>query len=270
MRGLALVLAAMLPLTGLAAEVAIVPAPTSAQWADLASLPDWSGTWVPDLQDQAAQVGSNPVPWKPEVKRQVDYWTNEENAGRPRSLWLNCLPHGMPSLMLISRYAHEFLFTPGRVTLLGDSDSNRVRRIWTDGRTMPADPDPTFHGYSIGHWAGDTLEVETRGILPQVYLATGNGVGIPIGADAAIHERLHLIAPDTLADDLTITAPHILTAPWQTRRLFHRSRRRDYEVSEGICRQGDFEESQDRWGNAIYVPTHRPYDDVQPSAKPSP
>jgi hypothetical protein len=242
----------------------IVPPPTPAEWSALAKLPDWTGTWNPDISDQVAQIAGNPVPWKPDVQKQVDYWTQEEKAGRPRGLLLDCLPHGMPSLILITHNAQEILFTPGRVTLLGESDGNRLRRIWTDGRAMPADPDPSFDGYSVGRWEGDTLVVETRGILPQVFLAISEAVGIPTGGDTVIHERIHLVAPDTLADDLVIEAPHILTRPWSTRRLFHRSRKQSYEIVEGVCRQGDFEPATDRWGNPVYVPTHQQDGNILP------
>jgi hypothetical protein len=244
----------------------VVPPPTPAQWAALAKLPDWSGTWSPDIRDQNAQIATNPVPWKPEIKQQVDYWTHEQQQGRPRGLLIDCLPHGMPSLMLISHNAQEFLFTPGRVTLLGESDGNRLRRIWTDGRAMPADPDPSFHGYSVGTWQGDTLVVETRGILPQVFLAIDEAVGIPTGGDTVIHERIHLIDPDTMADDLVIEAPHILTRAWATRRLFHRTRKRSFEIVEGVCRQGDFEPSSDKWGNPTYTLTRQQDGNVLPPA----
>ncbi|NML92231.1 hypothetical protein [Novosphingobium olei] len=240
------------------------PAPTAADWAALGKLPDWSGTWLPDISDQVRQITTNPVPWKAAVQAQVDFWTSEEKEGRPRGLLLDCLPHGMPSLILITHNANEFLFSPGRVTLLGESDGNRLRRIWTDGRKLPDDPDPTFHGTSVGHWEGDTLVVETRGILPQVYLAISEAVGIPLGEGAAVHERIHLIDPDTLVHDLVIEAPQILTRPWETRRIFHRNRKRSYEIVEGVCRQGDFEEGTDKWGNRTYVPTHQQDGNILP------
>jgi hypothetical protein len=242
----------------------VIAPPKPAEWAALAKLPDWSGTWSPDIRDQVAQITTNPAPWKPEIHKQVDFWAHEEHEGRPRGLLVDCLPHGMPSLMLISHNAHEFLFTPGRVTLLGESDGNRLRRIWTDGRALPADPDPSFHGYSVGHWEGDTLVVETKGILPQVFLAISEAVGIPTGGDAVIHERIHLIEPDTLADDLVIEAPHILTRPWETRRLFHRTRKRSFEIVEGVCRQGDFEPTTDKWGNPTYTLTRQQDGNVLP------
>ena len=71
----------------------------------------------------------------------------------------------MPSWMLMTHNAMEILFTPGRITMLGEGDGNRMRRIYTDGRRHPEDPDLTIHGHSIGHWEGDTLVVDTVGII---------------------------------------------------------------------------------------------------------
>jgi hypothetical protein len=239
-------------------------APTAKDWAALANLPDWSGTWTPVMSDQDAQIRSNPVPWKPEIQKQVDFWNAEEAAGRPNGLLLNCLPHGMPSFMLITHNAIEILPTPGRITILGESDGNRIRRIWTDGRAMPEDPDPSFHGYSVGKWEGDTLVVHTKAILPQVLIAVSEAVGIPNGGDMTIDERIHLLDANTLAFDMVITAPHVLSKPWQTRRLFHRFRQRSREIAEGVCRQGDFFEGKDKWGNPIFVPATQDNGNVLP------
>ena len=107
----------------------------------------------------------------------------------------------------------RFYSRPGRVTILGEGDGNRLRRIYTDGRPHPADPDPSFHGHSIGHWEGDTLVVDTVGLLPQAYLAVNEAVGVPNNGDMHIVERLHLQGPDTLADDLQITANKVLSSP---------------------------------------------------------
>ena len=78
--------------------------------------------------------------------------------------------------------AMEILFTPGRITMLGEGDGNRMRRIYTDGRRHPEDPDLTIHGHSIGHWEGDTLVVDTVGIIPQGYIAVSEAVGVPTTA----------------------------------------------------------------------------------------
>ena len=237
-----------------------IPAPTARAWSDLAKLPDWSGSWFPVITDQVAQITTNPTPWKPEIQKQIDHWTAEEKAGRPRGLLVDCLPHGVPTFYLITHNSLEFLFTPGRVTVLGESDGNRLVRIHTDGRKAPEDPDPSFHGYNVGHWEGDTLAVSTTAILPQTWLAVSEAVGVPIGESAHVEQRFHLIGPDTLAVDLTITAPAVLTKPWQTRRLFARKRQRSYEIVEGVCRQGDFEPATDTWGNPTWRPTRQSAD----------
>jgi hypothetical protein len=160
----------------------------------------------------------------------------------------------MPSWMLITHNALEFLFTPGRVTVLGESDGNRLRRIYTDGRGHPADPDPSFHGHSIGHWEGDTLVVDTVAVLPETYIAVSEAVGVPNNGDLHVIERIRLDKPDVLRDDLEIIAPHVLTKPWKTSRFLFRQRAQKYEIVEGVCLQGDYSERTDTAGNAVFVP----------------
>ena len=230
------------------------PPPQARDWASLAKLPDWSGVWTPNISDQEARIESDPVPWKPKAAAQIAQLNAAEAAGNPKGLFVNCLPEGMPSWMLISHNALEFLFSPGRVTLLGESDGNRLRRIYTDGRPHPADPDPTFHGHSIGHWEGGTLVVDTVGILPETYIAVSEAVGLPNNGDLHIIEHIRLVGPDILRDDLQIIAPHDLTGTWKTSRFFFRQRARKYDIVEGVCLQGSFSESVDANGNAVYVP----------------
>ncbi len=228
--------------------------PAAPDWAGLAKLPDWSGVWIPDQRDQDAQVASNPTPWTEKAGKEAQRLADEERAGRPKGLFINCLPEAMPSWMLISHNAMEVLFTPGRVTMLGESDGNRLRRIYTDGRGHPEDPDLTFFGHSIGHWEGQTLAVDTTGILPQAYIAVSEAVGIPNDGDMHVAERIRLAGPDTLADDLEITAPHVLTRPWKTTRLFHRATGPNSDIIEGVCLQGGFSQQKDERGDDIFVP----------------
>ena len=243
------------------------PPPKPGDWAAIAKLPDWSGVWTPYISDQDKRIRTDPVPWQPKVAEQISAMVAEEKAGRPKGLFIDCLPEGMPTWMLITHNAFEFLFTPGRVTLLGEMDGNRLRRIYTDGRPHPADPDPTFHGHSIGHWEGDTLVVDTIGVLPQAYLAVSEAVGIPNNGDLHVIERIHLTAPDVLHDDLEIIAPHVLTAPWKTTRIYFRQRARKYDIVEGVCLQGSFAERQDDRGNAVFVPIPHADGNPVPQAK---
>jgi hypothetical protein len=229
-------------------------APTAQDWQVLAKLPDWSGVWTPVISDQVAQEKSNRPPWKPAIAKQIEHMYAEEDAGRPFPIIDHCFPTGMPSWMLITHNAFEILFTPGRVTILGEGDGNRLRRIYTDGRAHPADPDPSFHGHSIGHWENGTLVVDTVALLPQAYLAVNEAVGVPNNGDMHIVERLHLQGPDTLADDLEITANKVLSKPWLTTRKYYRQRAQKFDIAEGVCEQGSFTDAVDKNGNAIFAP----------------
>jgi hypothetical protein len=234
--------------------------PSAADWNALGRLPDLSGVWVPDVADQRRQEREGRPPWTPQVQEQIDFLFAEDRAGRPKLILDHCLPHGMPSWMLITHNALEILATPGRITMLGEGDGNRIRRIHTDGRPHPLDPDLTIHGHSIGRWDGDTLVVDTVGILPQSYIAVSEAVGIPNNGGMHIVERIRLRDADTLAVELTITAPKVLTDTWTTTRLFVRRRGPQFDIVEGQCVQGALVEAEDEHGNSIFERAALPED----------
>lgn len=236
------------------AKPIINPPPTAKDWANLAKLPDWSGVWNPKITDQDMQVKTNMPPWIPTANELIQFQLAEEKAGRPPPLFVNCLPEAMPSWMLITHNAMEVLFTPGRVTMLGESDGNRLRRIYTDGRPHPEDPDPTFHGHSIGKWEGDTLVIDTIGILPQSLIAVSEAAGVPNNGDMRVIERIRLVNKDELHDEIEVIAPKVLTKPWKTTRIFFRQRARKYDIVEGVCLEGYFAPGKDKQGNDIFVP----------------
>ena len=252
-----------------AAKEPIITAPATVKdYQALAALPDWSGTWTPDMSDQIAQEKTNPPPWKPAIAKQIAKMYADVRAGRPFEIIDHCFPTGMPSWMLITHNAFEFVFTPGRVIILGEGDGNRLRRIYTDGRAHPADPDPSFHGHSIGHWEGGTLVVDTIGLVPQAYLAVNEAVGVPNNGDMHIVERLHLQGPDTLYDDLDISASKLLAQSWHTTRKYYRQRAQKYEIVEGECELGGYTDAKDSNGNDVFAPV--PFHNNVPVAAPAP
>jgi hypothetical protein len=95
----------------------------------------------------------------------------------------------MPAIMG-HPYPYEFLLTPGKVTIVSEAYM-QVRHIYTDGRPLPADPDPTFNGTSIGRWDGDTLVVETIGFSPLTTIARNT----PHSDKMRIVERFRLDRP---------------------------------------------------------------------------
>jgi len=254
LRVLAVAAIAMLMNSAHGAEAIVNSAPKAKDWTELAKLPDWSGVWTPNVSDQARREKADPIPWNRKAAAEIVQLEAQEKAGNPKGLFVNCLPESMPSWMLLTHNALEFLYTPGRVTILGEADGNRLRRIYTDGRSHPADPDPSFHGHSIGHWEGDTLVIDTVGILPETYIALSEAVGLPNNGDMHIVERIHLVGLDKLADDLEISAPNVLTKTWKTSRFLFRQRARKYDIAEGVCIQGNFSEGKDTNGNSVFVP----------------
>ncbi len=245
------------PLPAGAADTAINARPQAADWAALAELPDWSGVWTPNMTDQERRIRTDPVPWNSAAAAQVAQLEAAEKGGDPKGLFINCLPESMPSWMLITHNALEFLFTPGRVTILFFFYVKGIIVIYTDGRRPPADPDPSFHGHSIGHWEKDTLVVDTVAILPETYIAVSEAVGVPNNGDLHVIERIRLDQPDVLRDDLEIIAPHVLTKPWKTSRFLFRQRARKYDIVEGVCLEGNYMERKDALGNDVFVPVQQ-------------
>ena len=178
----------------------------------------------------------------------------EEKAGRPFLVLSHCLPHGMPSWMLITHNAFELLTTPGRITMLGEVDGNRMRRIYMDGRSHPEDPDLTLHGHSIGHWEGDMLVSTPPRSRRRPISRSARRPAFRTMATCTSSSGCIWQSRTCLHDDLEITAPKVLTATWKTTRIFRRYPERHYEITEGECVQEDLVPGKDQFGNDIFVP----------------
>src|ERR1051325_10237701 len=86
----------------------------------------------------------------------------QANAGRDRPAG-RCLPHSIPNAMLVPLYPWKIIQTPDVVAILYENFT-QFRQIFTDGRQLPAEMQPTWFGYSVGRWDGDVLVVETAGV----------------------------------------------------------------------------------------------------------
>ncbi|MBV8731824.1 MAG: hypothetical protein JO336_18605, partial [Acidobacteriia bacterium] len=80
-----------------------------------------------------------------------------------------------------------------------------------DGRPLPKDPNPTWNGYSTGHWEGDTLVIETTGYRDDLWL---DAMGHPLTEKAKTIERIRRPNYGHLEVELTIDDPKAYTAPW--------------------------------------------------------
>jgi hypothetical protein len=195
------------------------------------SLPDWAGIWTFDFSGLGAKA-EQPVLTPPAAAELKTLQEAEAKNEEPPTESANCLPPGMPTIMF-QPYDVEFLFTPGRVTIIQEAYM-QVRRVFTDGRGHPPDLDPTFNGHSIGHWEGDTLVVDTIGLGHRTPLGFNR---LDHGPNLHVVERIHLVAPDKLEDAMTLTDPDILEKPWHMVRTF--TRHRDLDQLEFICEENN-------------------------------
>jgi hypothetical protein len=230
----------------------VTPGPTAADWAAIGKLPDFTGVWETGPRRPASQAGGARAeapaaaparrggPAGPDAGRGSGPFLTAEYAARRAAALANppedgpsanCLPPGMPGIMG-QPYPMEFLLTPGQVTILIEA-YNQIRHIYTDGRKLPDDPDPTFHGTSIGRWEGDTLVAETVGFSPLTQIASG----VFHSDSMRIVERFRLADPDTMNIETTISDPEALTSPYTTSRTLRRHR--DWTLAEYICEQNN-------------------------------
>ncbi len=124
----------------------------------------------------------------------------------------------------------EFLIAPGVTHVLYEVMNITTRRIYTDGRDWPKDIEPTYAGYSLGHWVDstnsgrfDTLEVETRFLRgPRVW--DQSGMQTAPDNDGVVTERIYLdkTDPNILHDAIT-TVDSSLTRPWSALKSYRRA-----------------------------------------------
>jgi hypothetical protein len=224
--------AAALATAGAAAAQQAIP--RASGYAEIESLPDWSGVWNPDWTLLFGAGGGQPAGPKltSAAQERLDAFLAKQAAeGVDQSAQVSCIPPGMPGIMR-QPYPLEILFTPGRVTIFAETYT-QARRIYTDGRPLPEDPDHLFNGYSVGRWDGDALMVETVGFSPLTVISAG----IPHSGNMRIKERIWLEAPDVLRLETTITDPDVLTEPL-VQQLAYR-KQPDWEIREYVCEENN-------------------------------
>lgn len=120
-----------------------------------------------------------------------------------------CLPLGMV-WMLSHRFPRKIVQVAGLVLILHEKNIE-YRQIFTDGRPLPIDPQPSFNGYSSGKWVGDTLVVETIGLHDGLW---ADLKGNPVTEAAKVTEKLRRLNYASLEDEVTVNDPKAYTAPW--------------------------------------------------------
>ena len=210
----------------------ITKAPAPAEWTAIAGQPDWSGVWTPEWGTLFSSRGASKPVLKGAAATSLAKFEADKSKGENlQTDGANCVPAGMPQMMRMP-YPIEFIYSPGRVTIITETES-QVRRVYTDGRPLPEDPDPTFVGSSVGHWEGDTLVIETIGLNPRTSLVPG----VHPTEKTRIVERYRLDKPDHMLVETSITDPDVFAQPLVIPTAYQR--KRDWTIREYVCQENN-------------------------------
>ncbi len=178
------------------------PAPRTAD-----GKPDLSGVWrihksyllnaAPDLKPADIQ------PWAAALyKQSADNYRNDTDG-------INCLPPG-PKASTSLGSPVKIIQTPNVVVFLYEYETI-FRQVFTDGRELPKDPNPSWMGYSIGHWEGDTLVVTTAGYNDRTSLDLG---GHPHSEELRMTERFRRRDAGHMDLQVTLNDPKAYNQAW--------------------------------------------------------
>ena len=248
-----------------AAILAIATVPTAAQWLNYPTpgiprtsdgkpnltaptpktsdgKPDLSGLWT--LTKTEGGLGQ----LKPS---EIKTWALKVVKDREETLFKDdplilCLPQN------INFGPAKIVQTPELIVIL---DEHLIyRQIFLDGRELPKDPNPAWMGYSVGHWEGDTLVVESAGYNDRTWLENK----FPHTEDMRITERFHRRDFGHITVDATYRDPGAYEKPWTvTSEMLYTG---DTELLEYVCAENEKDrvhlvgKDSDDTKNAVTVP----------------
>jgi len=207
------------PKTASGAPDLTAPAPRMAS-----GKPDLSGLWamvchvgketvlcapelaVPPVFGDIGRGVQGGLPYQPWAADIVSARKADNGKDDPTS---HCLPGGIAKLHTAA-LMRKIIQTPNLLVFLTERNAS-YRQIFLDGRPLEDDPNPSWNGYSTGHWDGDTLIVETKGFRDGQWL---DRAGSPLTNAAKMTERFRRPNFGTLEIDLTVDDPKAYTKPW--------------------------------------------------------
>ncbi|HTC62630.1 MAG TPA: hypothetical protein VK709_07285 [Candidatus Saccharimonadales bacterium] len=142
---------------------------------------------------------------------------------------LRCDPDGPPKLLNLPN-PFEIIQIPGRVLMFFEL-GHIWREIWTDGRPLPKDPEPSYLGYSVGKWEGDTFIVDTIGFNDELW---DDSYGNPRSDATHLTERYRRLNENTLELQIIIDDPKAYTKPWVSPPKLHKLEP-GWEIAEWFC-----------------------------------
>lgn len=196
--------------------------------------PDLSGFWMPEdnvkhLLNLAADMKPDDIPLTPWGREILNQRIANNGKDHPGAY---CLPSGIPEKENIPD-GLKLVQTEDLVLLLYESRTI-YRQIFTDGRPLPKDAQPTWMGYSIGHWDKDTLVVETIGQNGRTWLDMR---GLPGTESLRVVERFSRPTVGHMDIAVTIEDPKAYTRPWSVNLAWRLEP--DTDLIESICEENN-------------------------------
>lgn len=195
--------------------------------------PDLTGIWQAGRAGAAGQYGYDYdvtqnlppdalTPWARALRQE-----RVQNFRKDSPL-AHCMPVSVPFLNF--RGLSRIVQTPELIVILHESPNSPHRSIFLDGRQLPKDPSPTWLGYSVGHWEGETLVVNSVGFNDEGWLDVG---GNPQTESLRLTERLGRPDFGHLELDVTFEDPKTFTKPF----TLHMTKNyvADTEIMEDVC-----------------------------------
>ncbi|HEY7334887.1 MAG TPA: hypothetical protein VH639_08385 [Bryobacteraceae bacterium] len=172
--------------------------------------PDLSGVWV----TRGGYTGNIAKDLKPgEVSFQpwaATLYKHRQDTLSREDPQAYCVLSGVPRENVVPYPFKIINTTNGMIVILYEA-LHSYRQIFMDGRMLPKDPNPTWMGYSIGHWDGDTLEVNSSGFVDNNWL---DNSGHPGTEALRLTERFHRRDFGHIDLAITVNDPKAYTKPW--------------------------------------------------------
>jgi hypothetical protein len=195
---------------------------------------DLTGFWMPSsnvkyLLNLASDLKAEEIPLQPWAA--ALYKERIESNGKDHP-GVRCWPSGIPEKNNIPD-GLKVVQTPDLIVFLHESRTI-YRQIFTDGRPLPRDPQPTWMGYSVGRWENGTLVVHTIGQNGKTWLDMR---GLPGTEALRVTERFSRPNIGHIDIDVTIDDPRAYTKPWDVRLGWNLLP--DAELIESICEENN-------------------------------
>jgi hypothetical protein len=199
---------------------------------------DLSGQWSGGLGGGLHSVGKPPA-LLPEAQAKFEANTAELKAGGVITVdpTFSCEPPGVPRIYDLGSSLVEVYQAkdrPDRIFIFYEV-IHTWRTIWMNNRPMPDNGGvPRALGYSLGHWEGNDLVVDTAGFSQWGWV---NRAGYPHSDAAHVVERFHRADRDHMRLDLTLTDPKAYVQPWKF--VIDFTLKPDWDFAETFCRPSE-------------------------------